>query len=72
MNAYKVMLIVACAAVLDTGRRIEMCTLAHSPLEAAIACEEAADATLLDEREYTHARRVTALPLDAPAVALAA
>ncbi len=70
MNAYIVTLVVACAAVLDTGRRIEMCTVADNALDAAIACEQAADATLEDEREYTHARRVRRLPVDTPAAAM--
>ena len=74
MNPYIVILAVACGATFDTGERIEQRVLARDPLDAAIQAEQAADQTLSEpDRQYTHARRVTALRSKAPAVhALAA
>lgn len=70
MNMYKVILAVAHAAVFDTGRRIEMLVSARSPLDAALLSERTADRGLDDELEYTHARRVYPVPVDAPAAAM--
>lgn len=71
MKMYKVILAVAHAAVLDTGRSIEMLVSARNPVDAALLSERAADRTLEDDVEYTHARRVYPVPLDTPAAAMA-
>ena len=73
MYKYSVLLAVARGACLDIGRRIRMTVLANGRLDAAIKAEQLADATLHDERKYTHAKRVDFIPWgEAASMALAA
>ena len=71
MGLYHVVLAVARAATLDTGRLIIVRVRAASRIDAAIAAEHEADGTLADQDlEFTHATNVTIL--DEPAKAAVA
>lgn len=61
MSKYRVMLAIARGACLDIGRRVRRTVVAASKLDAAILAERLVDAGL-DEREYSHAKRVDFIP----------
>ena len=72
MNKYRVLLAVARGACLDIGRSIRMTVLAPSRLDAAVMAEGLADAGL-EDREYSHAKRVDWIPWgEAASMAVAA
>ncbi|MBN1846645.1 MAG: hypothetical protein JW810_13235 [Sedimentisphaerales bacterium] len=73
MNLYRVVLSVAQAAQLNTGRQIKAEVVAHSRLDAALIAEGAADVTLnRPDIEYTHAVSVIPVNKQAPAMSVAA
>lgn len=73
MNLYKVVLAVARAAELHTGREIIAEVAARGTLDAALVAEESADATLCEpDIEYTHALSVVPLNRRVPAIPVAA
>ena len=59
---FTVLLTVARGACLNIGQTIQLKVWALSPLDAAMKAEKMADATLRDDREYTHATRVDFIP----------
>ena len=72
MSKYRVCLAIARGACLDIGRRVRRTVVAPSRIDAAILAEKLVDAGL-DEREYSHAKRVDFIPWgEAASMAMAA